>query len=47
MVGGGIYKAKDTVRKNENLYSKWINFSHLNVVKVDPKNSVISTENGE
>ncbi len=47
MVGGGIYKAKDCVRKNENLFSKWINFSHLKVVKIDPKTSVISTEDGD
>lgn len=41
MVAGGFYDAKKTVRKNSDLYSKWINFNNSKIVKIDPKRSVI------
>jgi len=47
MIGGGFYNPKDTVRKNENLFHKWMNFTNIGVTKIDPKRSVIYTENGE
>jgi NADPH-dependent 2,4-dienoyl-CoA reductase/sulfur reductase-like enzyme len=46
MVGGGIYNIKDTVRKNEDLYNKWVNFINLSVVKIDPDNNLLITEDG-
>lgn len=47
MVAGGFYDIKKTVRKNSDLYSKWINLNHSKIVKVDAKRSVIQTEQGE
>ncbi len=46
MVGGGIYDIKDTVRKNEDLYNKFINFTNLSVVKVNPNTNLLETEDG-
>ncbi|EGR32485.1 hypothetical protein IMG5_081190 [Ichthyophthirius multifiliis] len=46
MVGGGIYNIKDTVRKNEDLYNKWINFINLAIVKVLPDQNLLIAEDG-
>lgn len=46
MVGGGIFDAKDTFRNNKDLFSKWINFSHLKITKVDPKKNILLAEDG-
>ncbi|KAL4456457.1 hypothetical protein ABPG74_000564 [Tetrahymena malaccensis] len=46
MVAGGFYDASLTVKKNSDLYSKWINFNNSKIVKIDPKRSVIETNEG-
>lgn len=46
MVGGGLIKARETVRPNSELFSKHINFTHLSVSKVDPSQNIIITDDG-